>query len=168
MKQWFVLLLAGGLALGSPLTAEPLETGSPLPAVSAPDQSGEIIELGPDLSGYVLVYFYPKADTPGCTSQACSLRDAYAALEEAGVRVFGVSMDSVPEQRAFKEKYALPFTLIADADGQVVEAFGVPARGRFAARQAFLFRDGRLVWRDLSASTARQAEDVLAVLAERS
>ncbi len=112
-------------------------------------------------SGYTLVYFYPKADTPGCTKQACSLRDSYAALTEKGVRVFGVSMDPVNAQKAFHEKYKLPFDLLADEDGTVVAAFGVPKTLGFAKRQAFLFKDGKLVWSDFSASTDQQAADVL-------
>ena len=116
--------------------------------------------------GFALVYFYPKADTAGCTKQACSLRDAYATLGEKGMRVFGVSSDGVAAQKAFQEKYKLPFTLLADSDKKVIEAFGVPTRLGFASRQAFLFRDGKLVWRDLSASTEQQAADVLAAIEE--
>ncbi|MGJ3244418.1 MAG: peroxiredoxin [Opitutales bacterium] len=157
-----IVFLACGLA------AEPLTPGSPLPAVTAPDHTGEPVSLGPDLDGWLLVYFYPRADTPGCTRQACSLRDAYTALREKAVSIYGVSMDTVADQKAFRDKYRLPFTLLADPEGTVVDAFGVPARSGFAARQAFLFKDGTLVWRDLSASTEAQAADVLAYLADQS
>ena len=114
----------------------------------------------------VLVYFYPKADTPGCTKQACSIRDAFSELSNDGLRVYGVSMDSVEAQAAFKEKYSLPFTLIADTEGILVDAMGVPKRGRIPARQAFLFNEGELVWRDLKASTAKQAADVREAMAQ--
>lgn len=146
---------------------EPLNVGDAAPAVTVTLDSGESVEMGELFkSGLTLVYFYPKADTPGCTAQACSLRDAYADLGESGVRIFGVSMDSVQAQAAFREKYSLPFSLVADVDGTLVNAFGVPARmNKFAARQAFLIKDGKVVWRDLSASTAKQAEDVKAALA---
>jgi peroxiredoxin Q/BCP len=143
----------------------PLDLGAPAPVVQALDQDGRTVDLaGAAVSGYTLVYFYPKADTPGCTRQACSLRDAFAELGDRGVRVFGVSHDSAAAQKKFKEKYRLPFSLLADTGHEVSKAFGVPSRGAFAARQAFLFKDGALVWRDLKASTTEQAADVLAAL----
>ncbi|MEY4245567.1 MAG: hypothetical protein RLZZ245_3152, partial [Verrucomicrobiota bacterium] len=126
------------------------------------DQLVKLAEVG--AAGYLLVYFYPKADTPGCTKQACSLRDSYVALTERGVKIYGVSMDKVKSQKAFKDKYKLPFDLLADADGTVVDAFGVPKTMGFSKRQAFLFKDGKLVWSDMSASTEEQAADVLKFL----
>ena len=129
------------------------------------NQDGERVELSEaGASGLLLVFFYPKADTPGCTKQACSLRDSFAVLAEKGVRVFGVSTDTVEAQKGFKEKFKLPFDLLADKDGSVVTAFGVPKTMGFAKRQAFLFDGGKLIWRDLSASTDQQAADILAVL----
>ena len=146
--------------------AEPITVGTPLPAVEQMNQDGEVVKLAEaGASGYMLIYFYPKADTPGCTKQACSLRDSYAALMEKHVKIFGVSTDKVASQKAFKTKYKLPFDLLADADSKVVDAFGVPKTMGFAKRQAFLFKDGKLVWSDFSASTEKQAEDVLKFLA---
>jgi peroxiredoxin Q/BCP len=160
-------LVAGIFAANA--TAEPLAEGTAMPAVSQKNQDDQSVNLAESAaSGYVLVYFYPKADTPGCTKQACSLRDSFAALTEKGVKVFGVSMDPVKAQKAFKDKYKLPFDLLADSDGVVVTAFGVPRAMGFAKRQAFLFKDGKLVWRDLSASTEQQAADILGFLAEKS
>lgn len=131
------------------------------------DQTGSAIQLGNLYAdGYVLVYFYPRADTRGCTAQACSLRDAYEALTARGVKVIGVSTDTTEAQQAFKEKYTLPFTLLADTDHTVIDAFGVPLRGTTATRQAFLIHNGVIVWRDLTASTEEQAQDVLAALDE--
>jgi thioredoxin-dependent peroxiredoxin len=147
-------------------SAEPIAIGAALPAVEQKNQDGEVVKLATaGTHGYTLVYFYPKADTPGCTKQACSLRDSYAALTEKQVKIFGVSTDKVAAQKAFKDKYKLPFDLLADADGQVVAAFGVPKLVGFAKRQAFLFKDGKLVWSDFSAATDKQAEDVLKFLA---
>ena len=143
-----------------------LEIGASIPMIeqkNQDDQSVKIAELGK--AGYLLVYFYPKADTPGCTKQACSLRDSYVALTEKGVKIFGVSSDKVKSQKAFKEKYKLPFDLLADDDSKVIDAFGVPKTMGFSKRQAFLFKDGKLIWRDLSAATDKQAEDVLKILA---
>lgn len=145
--------------------AAPLEPGAALPDIVVQDENGDKVNLAKDAAqGFVLVYFYPKADTPGCTAQACSLRDAYEKLIEANARIYGVSMDTPEDQKAFKNKYNLPFTLLADENGKLVEAFGVPRRGQFASRQAYLFKDGKLVWRDLSASTRKQADDALAAI----
>jgi len=167
MKTLLLILpLLSWLGLGA--HAAPLEIGARVPDVTGIDQDGKSVSLKEAASkGFVLVYFYPKADTPGCTAQACSLRDAYVELGQKGVRIYGVSADKAEAQRKFKEKYKLPFELIADDKGKVIEAFGVPRLPvvGFASRQAFLFRDGVLVWRDLKASTKEQAADVLKVLA---
>ena len=149
--------------------AAEIDLGAELPAVTVPDQDGRPVDLAAaGATGWTLVYFYPKADTPGCTKQACSLRDAFSTLTGHGVRVFGVSSDDAASQKAFQAKYKLPFTLLADTEKRVMDAFGVPHRLGFASRQAFLFRDGELVWRDLSASTSEQAADVLAAVAKGS
>lgn len=147
--------------------AEGMKKDTPIPNVSVKDQAGTLINLADfKLKDWLLVYFYPKADTPGCTKQACSLRDAYVQLEESGVKVVGVSTDSVEEQKAFADKYNLNFTLLADEEKKVVKAFSVPTFPGvgLAKRQAFLFKKGKLVWKDLSASTEEQAADVLAVI----
>ena len=144
--------------------AEPLAVGAAIPALQVELQDGRSLSLKEAAAkGFTLVYFYPKADTPGCTAQACSLRDAYTALQERGVRIFGVSRDKREAQAAFKEKYHLPFDLVADPKGELIAAFGVPTMPAVGVpkRQAYLFKDGVLVWRDLSASTKEQAEDVL-------
>jgi peroxiredoxin Q/BCP len=145
--------------------AAELEVGAAAPAIEALDQDGNVVKFADVYAkGWTLVYFYPKADTPGCTKQACSLRDAYAKLTERGVQVLGVSTDDPQDQKAFQQKYRLPFTLIADTDKKVLDAFGVPHKLGFANREAFLVRDGKIVWRDLTASTEQQAADVLAAI----
>lgn len=128
--------------------------------------TGDTLDLAETYkNGPTLVYFYPKADTGGCTKQACNIRDNFSAMEDAGVTVLGVSMDNVASQAAFKKKYNLPFTLIADTEGKLVNGFGVARRANmFPARQSFLVIDGTVVWRDLKASPATQAEDALAAL----
>jgi len=152
-------------------SADPLKVGDAAPAVSAVTDAGEKIALA-DIykkQPYTLVYFYPKADTPGCTKQGCSLRDGYEALTKKGVAVIGVSHDDVAAQKAFKEKYKLPFTLIADMDSAVINAFGVPAAmpmTRMAHRSAYLIKDGKIVYADYTGTTDKQAETILAELAK--
>lgn len=145
--------------------AEPLAVGAAAPAVTATTDAGASLAFADVYKkGYTLVYFYPKADTPGCTAQGCSLRDAYEDLTKLGVTVIGVSTDSVEAQKAFKEKYNFPFTLVADTDKKVLRAFGQDSL-MFASRQAFLIdKDGKVVWRDLKASTKQQAADAIAAL----
>ena len=152
--------------------AEPLALGASLPAVIGTTETGASLDLSTLNKGYTLVYFYPRAETPGCTAQGCSLRDAYDVLQKRDVTVIGVSTDTVEKQKAFKDNHHFPFTLVADPDKKVITAFGVPTHsvplfGEMATRQAFLFKDGKLVWRDLKAATKKQAEDVLKVLDEQ-
>lgn len=144
------------------LAADPLQVGAAFPSgVSATNDEGETVNLSEVANqGYTLLFFYPKANTPGCTAQACSLRDAFTDLADLGIRIFGVSGDSVKAQAKFRADHQLPYPLIADSDMALHQALGV----RRFSRQALLFHDGVLVWRDSSASTSRQAEDVLAAL----
>ncbi len=170
MKVLFSVLVVVGLTVAfllSPSQANPAEVGADAPKIKAINEEGKEVDFDEAYQkGLVLVYFYPKADTPGCTKQACSLRDAFAELTEKGITVFGVSHDGPAEQKAFKEKYKLPFTLIADQKNEVINAFGVPANKlQLASRQAFLIKGGKIVWRDLTASTEEQAKDVLAAVA---
>jgi peroxiredoxin Q/BCP len=146
--------------------ADEITEGAAAPDVTQKSEEGKDLNVKEIAAeGYTLVYFYPKADTPGCTKQACSLRDSYEELTEKGVKIIGVSADTVDAQKAFKDKYQLPFTLLADKDATVIKAFGVPLKlNTFSARQAYLFKDGKLVWRDLKASTEEQASDVLAII----
>lgn len=149
------------LTLLTSLNAEELAIGSTVPSVQTTDHTGATVDLSKLLgNGKVVVFFYPKANTPGCTKQACSLRDGWSALQERGVTVIGVSSDRPKAQSNFRQKYELPYPLIADTDQAVAKAFG---KGRWS-RQAYLFIDGTLAWRDLSASTGKQYEDVLAAL----
>ena len=145
--------------------AGPVATGADAPQVTAMDSEGRSVDLATFYDeGPTLVYFYPKAGTPGCTAQACNLRDAFEDLTAAGLQVVGVSRDSVEAQARFRERHRLPFPLLADKDGRVVEAFGVPSMLGFASRQSFLIVDGKVVWRDLSASPRKQADEALAAL----
>ncbi|MBV8378137.1 MAG: peroxiredoxin [Verrucomicrobia bacterium] len=176
MKVLFTaLLLLGALAVvvkavSNQRTNGKLNLGDAIPDVSAKDQDGSLVNLAQaGSSGYALIYFYPKAMTPGCTAQACSLRDAYTDLQAKGVKIFGVSLDKVDSQKKFQEKEHLPFVLLSDQDKKVTSAFGVPLiLNSLATRQAYLFKNGKLVWMDTHASTDKQARDVLDVLSQQS
>ncbi|RFC46496.1 MAG: peroxiredoxin Q/BCP [Verrucomicrobia bacterium] len=150
----------------APLLAEPLQPGADAPALKVLDQTGKEIDLGAEFkTGVTLVYFYPKADTPGCTKQACNIRDQKALLQDAGIKVFGVSADTVQDQRAFSDKFTLPFPLLADKEGKVIAAFGVPTNERgFAQRQSFLIKNGKVIWHQPKANPVTQAEDAIAAL----
>jgi peroxiredoxin Q/BCP len=163
MKIKLVMGLLSLLGLASLSGAEPLAVGAAAPEVTGVDQNGDPVKLKEYYAkGPVLVYFYPKADTPGCTKQACSIRDDWSKLKDKGVQVLGVSEDKPEAQKKFKEKYNLPFTLIADSDGKVANAFGVPVNVMgMTARQSFLIKDGKVAWNMLKASTSGHAADVL-------
>lgn len=112
-----------------------LTVGDRIPEVLGIDQNGKEIKAS-DLAGKkVVIYFYPKDNTPGCTAEACSLRDGYADLRAAGYEVIGVSKDSEASHRKFIEKQSLPFTLIADTDTALNHAFGVWAEKTMAGRK---------------------------------
>lgn len=143
--------------------AEPLAVGAAAPDVSSVDQDGKAVNFKDVYAkGPTLVYFYPKADTPGCTKQACSIRDDWSTLKAKGIQVLGVSEDKADAQKKFADKFQLPFTLVADSDGKVAKAFQVDMRGAVTSRQSFLIKDGKVVWNMLKASTETHAKDVLA------
>jgi len=145
--------------------AAPLAVGAPAPQISAMDQAGSTIPFADIYAkGITLVYFYPKADTSGCTAEACSLRDSYDKLQAQGLQIIGVSHDTASAQKGFREKYHLPFTLIADTDGKVAQAFGVPVTTKgdiaFESRQSFIVKDGKIAWNSLQAQTKGSAAEV--------
>ena len=101
-----------------------LDAGDAAPDFTLPDQNGEQVTLSDLRGGTVVLYFYPRSDTPGCTTQACGIRDRRADYDAGGVRVIGVSPDTVEAQAKFAGKYDLGFTLLADADHEVADAYG--------------------------------------------
>ncbi len=167
IHKGFVFMGFWSFFLGGNLRGAELQVGDSAPVLDSIDQDGNPVLLGDVYDkGLTLVYFYPKADTPGCTAQACSLRDGFEEISHKGVTVIGVSGDTPEAQRKFKDKYNLPFTLLADTDGSVAKAFGVPTFFGAPSRQAFLIRDGKILWLDRKASTKKQAADVLKVLGQ--
>lgn len=112
-----------------------LEVGQEAPAFSCADQEGVIRTLEDYKGKKLLIFFYPKASTPGCTAEACNLRDHYAELQEAGYEILGVSADSAKRQSNFANKNELPFPLLADEDRAVIEAYGVWGPKKFMGRE---------------------------------
>ena len=164
MKLTSILLCAMSL-FGFLARAEPLAVGSKAPVITAINQDGAPVDFAEVYAkGTTLVYFYPKAGTPGCTAQACSLRDSFADLKGGGLQILGVSEDKPESQKKFQEQNKLPFPLIADSDGKVAAAFGVPTTMGLAKRQSFIIRDGQIVWTSLQAKTAEHAQEVEAAL----
>jgi peroxiredoxin Q/BCP len=104
-----------------------IEVGSKIPEFTLPDQDGNTINIK-DMIGAnnLVIYFYPKDDTPGCTKEACSFRDQFTDFSDLGAKVIGVSSDSVKKHKNFAEKHRLPYTLLSDVDKKVRKAFGVP------------------------------------------
>jgi peroxiredoxin Q/BCP len=111
-----------------------LKEGDFAPAFSGIDENGNPIHLSDYKGKKLVLYFYPKDDTPGCTTQACSLRDGYAQFKSQGYEILGVSPDSAKKHTKFREKYILPFSLLADEDHAVAEAFGVWGPKKFMGR----------------------------------
>jgi len=102
-----------------------MEIKSKAPDFTLPDENGNPVSLAQFRGKTVVLFFYPKADTPGCTIEACGFRDAYSKLQKAGLTVLGISADTPAAQKKFKEKYELPYTLLADANKEVAKKFGV-------------------------------------------
>ncbi|MDE3743350.1 thioredoxin-dependent thiol peroxidase [Maribacter polysaccharolyticus] len=112
-----------------------LQVGDKVPGFTAKDQDGNTVELSDYLGKKLIVFFYPKASTPGCTAEACNLRDNYSELMSQGYELLGVSADSEKRQSNFKNKHELPFPLLADEDHTVINAFGVWGPKKFMGRE---------------------------------
>ena len=151
-----------------------VKEGNKAPDFTAKDQNGNKVKLS-DLRGQkVVLYFYPKDDTPGCTKQACSLRDSNDAFTEKGIKVLGVSIDDEKSHQKFISKYSLPFDLIADTDKKIVEKYGVWGEksmyGRTymgTHRKTFLIdEDGKIVKIFDKVKVSEHADEVLKAFAE--
>ncbi|MEN8799157.1 MAG: thioredoxin-dependent thiol peroxidase [Flavobacteriaceae bacterium] len=112
-----------------------LKEGDKAPNFTARDQDGNTVQLSDYKGKKLIVFFYPKASTPGCTAEACNLRDHYAELQKAGYELLGVSADSEKRQANFRNKYKFPFALIADEDHQLINGFGVWGSKKFMGRE---------------------------------
>ena len=167
--KWLLilLLLAAGLLFlrGTALAAGAPRAGDPAPAFSLPDQAGRTRSLADFRGKWLVLYFYPQDDTPGCTEQACTFRDDWHKLTALGAEVVGVSVDDVTSHVAFAKKYSLPFPLLADARGEVAGRYGsIYNLGfvKFARRNTFLIDpQGRIAKVYLSADTSRNSQQVI-------
>src|ERR671933_1190498 len=112
-----------------------IKEGFTAPAFKTKDANGETVNLKDFRGQKVVLYFYPKDDTPGCTKEACSFRDSFAEFERRGIRVLGVSLDDERSHRKFADKYKLPFTLLADTDHTVADLYGVYGEKQFMGRK---------------------------------
>ena len=125
MNAWWIVLgvvLVGTVVAAAQSTNDTLAIGLPAPAFAADGTNDRTNRLADFKGKWVVLYFYPKAFTPGCTSEACSLRDGYAEIQKTGAVIFGVSLDPVARLKEFKQSYQLPFDLLSDAD---VEMYGL-------------------------------------------
>ena len=150
-----------------------IEEGKPAPDFALQSDAGETIRLSELRGKPVVLYFYPKDDTPGCTTEACGIRDAYGEFERAGAVVLGVSPDDEASHVKFRNKYDLPFTLLADTDHEVAELYGVWGEKKYAGRSYLgVFRSTFVIGEDGTVKRVMHnvkpdthADDVLAILA---
>jgi thioredoxin-dependent peroxiredoxin len=157
MTSSFILIALGLFSFGQAMAE--VKSGEQAPEFQLMDQNGVTQSLAKYAGQWVVLYFYPKDDTPGCTKEACEFRDDFDRLAEMGVTLLGVSLDDIESHQAFAEKYHLPFPLLSDADGQVAKRYGSlwqlgPIK--FAKRHSFIIDPKGLiahVYRDVEPKT---------------
>ena len=141
-----------------------LAVGTVAPAFTTTDDQGNTVSLSDFKGKVVVLYFYPKDDTPGCTKQAQSFRDNYTEYQGKDMVVLGVSMDDEASHQKFKEKYGLPFTLLTDKDGSISQAYDVDGGG-YAKRVTYIIDgEGKITHVDDSVNTATHAQDILSTI----
>lgn len=146
-----------------------LEISNRMPDFTAADQNGNIVKSADLIGKKTVVYFYPKANTPGCTAEACSLRDNYERFLALGYNVIGISKDSVKAQKNFSDKYALPFPLLADTDALIIKAFGAWGEKKLYGktyegilRKTFIFNENGILEEIIDkVNTKNHAEQIL-------
>ena len=139
--------------------------GAPAPDFNLPNASGEMVSLASFKNSWVVLYFYPKDDTPGCTKEACSFRDDLHKLEKLGAKVVGVSVDDGKSHAEFAKKYNLPFPLLSDKDGAVASKYGALSDFlvmKMAKRYTFLIDDKGVLRKSyLSVDTSRHSQEII-------
>jgi len=124
-RSLFLPALLTVCAAATPAFAEAPAVGTVAPAFKLQDQNGKTVSLADQRGKWVVLYFYPKDDTPGCTTQACEFRDNIFAFRDAGAQVYGISIDDVASHKKFSEKHSLPFPILADSTKAVAKSYGV-------------------------------------------
>ena len=162
MKTMLILFLLGMMVARS----EAAGVGDPAPEVAAPGTNGKDIKLSDYRGSWVVLFFYPKAFTPGCTAEACSLRDGYADIQKLNAVILGASLDSLQRQQEFKVKHNMPFDLIADADKAYAKAFDVLGLGGLMAQRKTFIIDpqGRIAHVFDKVATGSHNQEVADVL----
>ena len=141
-----------------------LSAGDPAPNISARNQNGKLIHLSDYRGKFILVYFYPKDETPGCTKEACSFRDEYAKIRKMNAVIFGVSRQDEKSHQKFIAHHHLPFDLLVDRDGSIAKAFGVgsiPILGLLKRESVLIGPDGKVIRFYDDVNPGRHAEEVL-------
>lgn len=172
MKYWVLVIVAAlvlmFLMLRASRAADAPQPGQAAPDFNLPDQHNKPHRLADYQGKWLVLYFYPKDDTPGCTKQACAFRDDIAKLRELGAQVVGVSLDDSASHAEFAKKYSLPFPLLADQQGATAERYGSLTKilsMKFAKRNTFLVDpQGKIAKVYISAEAGRNSEQVIADL----
>lgn len=148
MMKLFKLFTLLSLVISSQALGATLAPGTAAPDFTAKNQDGKAIHLADFKGKYVLLYFYPKDDTPGCTKEACNFRDGISVLQKHGAVVLGVSKQDEKSHQEFRAKYKLPFDLLVDSDGQVASAYGIssmPVVGYFKRESVLISPTGKVL-----------------------
>jgi peroxiredoxin Q/BCP len=165
LRRALCLLLPFGAGAAGVAAAELPTTGQPAPDFELPDQHGKLRKLTEWRGKWVVLYFYPKDDTPGCTTEACTFRDDWQQLQALDAQVVGISVDSSDSHKTFAEKYHLPFPLLADTRAEVAARYGALSDWlviKLARRYTFLISpQGRIAKAYLSVDTSRHSTEIL-------
>ena len=169
-RIWIALLMLASISCA--VADEVPAVGGVAPAFSLADQHGKEVALDSLRGKWVVLYFYPKNDTPGCTEEACSFRDDLAQLTALGAQIVGVSIAETASNAEFARKYHLPFTLLADTDGEVAKRYGAFSDwlvARFARRYTFLIdAQGKIAKTYLKVDTSKHSAEIIADLKQLS
>jgi thioredoxin-dependent peroxiredoxin len=142
-----------------------IEAGKPAPDFNLPDEKGEIKSLKSYAGKWIVLYFYPKDDTPGCTKEACNFRDDLHQLEKLGAQVIGVSVDDSQSHAEFSKKYSLPFPLLADKDGKVASQYGALANMgpiKIAKRYTYLINPSGIIAKTyLNVDASKHSQEII-------
>ena len=161
MKTLMLLIVCLGA-----VQAYSIEVGQPAPDTSLPSTSGKAVKLSDFKGSWVVLYFYPKAFTPGCTAESCSLRDANDEIKQRGAVILGVSADDLETQKQFKAKHNMPFDLLSDSKREMAKAFKTLALGGlFTQRKTFIINpEGRIAYIFDQVNPAMHSQQVLTIL----